>query len=173
MESIVSRRPRYWWVFMLQGVILLALGIYLLFAPVSGFAALGFLFGLAILVTGVFELLRVVRERDQGSLAFHMLLGVINIILGIILVGNIGAGETILRIILGLWFLFSGISLMSFSRLTGRNWLLSAGGVVVALFGLAIIFKPIFGAVTIDLLIAVAFMVTGMFEAALGYRLKR
>jgi uncharacterized membrane protein HdeD (DUF308 family) len=172
MESIVSRKPRYWWVFMLQGIILLALGIYMLFAPVNGFAALGFLFGLAILLTGIFELLRVIRDRDQASRAWHLLLGVINIILGIILVGHIGTSEAILRIVLGLWFLFSGISLMSFSRLTGRNWLLTAGGVIVVLFALAIIFKPVFGAVTIDLLIAVAFIVTGLFEVVLGYRLK-
>ncbi len=173
MESIVSRRPRYWWVFMLQGIILLALGIYMLFAPISGFATLGFLFGLAILVTGIFEMIRVVRDHDQASRAWHMLLGVINIILGIILVGHIGTSETILRIILGLWFVFSGVSLMSFSRLTGPNWLLSAGGVIVVLFGLAIIFKPIFGAVTIDLLISISFIVTGLFEVVLGYRLKR
>jgi uncharacterized membrane protein HdeD (DUF308 family) len=62
---------------------------------------------------------------------------------------------------------------MSFARLTGRNWLLTAGGVIVVLFGLAIIFKPIFGAVTIDLLISIAFIVTGLFEIALGYRLKK
>jgi len=172
MESIISRRPRYWWVFVLQGLILLVLGIYMVFAPVSGFATLSFLFGLAILLTGIFELLRVIRERDQGSRAFHLLVGVINIILGIILVGNIGTSETILRIVLGLWFLFSGISLMSLSRFTGPNWLLTAGGVIVVLFALAIIFKPLFGAITIDLLIAVGFITTGLFELILGYRLK-
>jgi len=169
MESIISRRPRYWWVFVLQGLILLVLGIYMVFAPVSGFATLSFLFGLAILLTGIFEF---IRERDQGSRAFHLLVGVINIILGIILVGNIGTSETILRIVLGLWFLFSGISLMSLSRFTGPNWLLTAGGVIVVLFALAIIFKPLFGAITIDLLIAVGFITTGLFELILGYRLK-
>jgi len=173
MESIVSRRPRYWWVFMLQGVILLGMGIYMLFAPISGFAALGFLFGLAILLTGVFELLRVIRERDQGSRAWHLFIGVIDIILGIILVGNITASETILRIIVGLWFLFRGISLMSFSRLSGSDWVLTAAGVIVVLLALAIIFKPLFGAVTIDMLTAVALIATGLFDLVLGYRLKK
>lgn len=173
MESLISKRPRYWWVFMLQGAILLILGIYMLFAPIAGFATLGFLFGLVILLTGIFELLRVIRDRNQGSRAMHLLLGVINIILGIILVGHIGTSEAILRIVVGLWFLFRGVSLMSFSRLTGRNWVLTAGGVIVVLFALAIIFKPLFGAVTIAIITAVAFIVTGMFDVALGYRLKR
>ena len=119
------------------------------------------------------KLARVIRERDQGSRAFHLFVGVINIILGIILVGHIGTSEDILRIVLGLWFLFSGISLMSFSRFTGPNWLLTAGGVIVVLFALAIIFKPLFGAITIDLLIAVGFITTGLFELILGYRLKK
>ena len=173
MDMIVSRRPRFWWVFILQGIILLILGIYMLAEPVNGFAALGFLFGLTILVTGVFEMIRVVRDHDQGSRAFHMILGVISIILGIVLVFNIGAGETILRIIVGIWLVFRGLSLMSFSRLTGRNWLLTAGGVIILLFGLMIIFKPIIGAVTIDLLAAIAFITTGIFDIALGYRLKK
>lgn len=173
MDLTIAHRPRYWWVFILQGVILLALGIYMVLSPVNGFATLGFLFGLAIFVTGVFEMIRVVRDHDQGSRALHMVLGVISIILGIVLVINNGASETILRLIVGLWFIFRGLSLMSFSRLTGRSWLLSAGGVIIILFGLAMIFKPIFGAITVDVLTAVAFITTGIFDIALGYRLKK
>jgi uncharacterized membrane protein HdeD (DUF308 family) len=172
MEIIVQRRPRYWWVFMLQGIILLVLGVYLVFAPIAGFAALGFLFGLVILLTGVFELLRVISDRDQGSRAWHLFIGVVDIILGILLVGNIAASEVILRIVVGIWFLFRGLSMLSFSRLTGWNRMLTAGGVIIVLFGLAIIFKPLFGAVTIDLLTAVASITAGMFDIMLGYRLK-
>ena len=172
MELLVERRPRYWWVFLLQGIILLALGFYMLFAPTNGFAALGLLFGLAILLIGIFELLRVVRDRDQASRSWHLVIGVVDIILGIILVGHIGTSEAILRILIGLWFLFRGISLMSFSRMTGRFWILSAGGVIIVLFGLAIIFEPIFGAVTIALITAIAFITTGLFDLVLGYRLK-
>jgi uncharacterized membrane protein HdeD (DUF308 family) len=172
MEMLAERSPRYWWVFLLQGIILLALGIYMVAAPISGFATLGFLFGIAILLTGIFELLRVVRDRNQYSRGWHLVLGVVDIILGIILVGHIGTSEAILRIIIGLYFLFRGLSLMSFSRMTGRSWSLTAGGVIIVLIGLAIIFEPIFGAVAIDMIIAIAFITTALFDLVLAYRLK-
>jgi uncharacterized membrane protein HdeD (DUF308 family) len=172
MEMLVERRPRHWWVFLLQGIILLALGIYMVAAPISGFATLGFLFGLAILLTGIFELLRVVRDRNQYSRGWHLVLGVVDIILGIILVSHVNTSSDILRIIIGLYFLFRGISLMSFSRMTGRSWTLTAGGVIIVLIGLAIIFEPIFGAVAIDMIIAIAFITTALFDLVLAYRLK-
>lgn len=172
MDLIVSQRPRYWWVFILQGIILLVLGVYMIAEPVAGFAALSFLFGLAILITGILGLLRVIRDRSQSSRAFHLLFGVISIVLGIILISNIGASAAILRLIVGIWILFKGIALLNFSALTGRTWLISAGGVIIILFALAIIFKPIFGAITIDVLTAIAFITTGIFDIVLGYRLK-
>jgi uncharacterized membrane protein HdeD (DUF308 family) len=172
MELLVERKPRYWWVFLLQGIIFLALGIYMVAAPTEGFATLGFLFGLVILLTGVFELLRVVRDRNQYSRGWHLVLGVVDIILGIILVGHIGTSEAILRILIGLWLLFRGVSLMSFSRMTGRSWTLTAGGVIVVIFALMIIFNALFGAVTIGLFTGIALLTTALFDLVLAYRLR-
>jgi len=95
-----------------------------------------------------------------------------DIILGVVLMGHVAAAIAILRIVVGIWFLLRGISLISFSRAVGRSWVLVLGGIVTAIFGLLIIFNAGFGAMTIILFTAIAFIITGIFNAWLGYKMK-
>src|SRR5471030_239000 len=122
MEIQVDRSLRHWWVFLLRGVLFILVGIYMICSPASSYAALGFMFGLIILLAGVAELLHV--SRSANNRGWHLFLGILDIILGIVLMGHIAASVTILRIIVGVWFLFRGFSLLSFSRLVGKSLLL-------------------------------------------------
>jgi uncharacterized membrane protein HdeD (DUF308 family) len=172
MEIAVDRSLRHWWVFLLRGILFVVLGIYMICSPATGFAALGFLFGLMILLTGIAELLHVTRSRSSRNRGWHLMLGIIDILLGIILMGHVAAGEVILRIIVGIWFLLRGISLLSFSGLIGRSWLITLGGIVTIIFAALILFNPVFGAITIVLWTAIAFIIIGIFNVLLAFRLK-
>lgn len=173
MEMSVDPSLRHWWVFLLRGILFILVGIYMLFAPASGYAALGFLFGLIILLAGISELLHVYRGRSARNRGWHLFLGIVDIILGIILMSNIAASAAILRIIVGIWFLIRGLSLFSFSALGGRSWLLAIGGILVIIFAVLVLFNPIFGAMTIVLWTAIAFIITGLFNVLLALRMKR
>jgi uncharacterized membrane protein HdeD (DUF308 family) len=173
MEITVDRKLRHWWMFLIRGLIFILLGIYMIARPASGFAALGFLLGLIILLAGVSELLHTVRDRSAFNRGWHLFIGIVDIILGIVLVSHIGASETILRIIIGIWFLFRGISLFSFSGLLKKSWVMIVGGIVVIIFALMVLFNPVFGAVTIVLWTALALIVTGILNIFLAVRLKR
>ena len=172
MELPADNSMRHWWVFLLRGALFIIVGIYMILAPNSSYAALGFMFGLIIFLAGVAELLRVYRENNQASRGWHLTLGIIDIVLGIILMGHIAASELILRIIVGIWFLFSGISMISFSRMIGRSLMFTIGGVLIIVFALLVLFNPLFGAMTIIIWTAIAFIITGLFYVVLGFRLK-
>jgi uncharacterized membrane protein HdeD (DUF308 family) len=45
MEITLDRSLRLWWVFVLRGLLFIAVGAYLFMQPVSGLLALSFLFG--------------------------------------------------------------------------------------------------------------------------------
>jgi uncharacterized membrane protein HdeD (DUF308 family) len=173
MEVTVDRSIRHWWVFLLRGLIFILVGIYMICTPANSFAALGFLLGLLIFIAGIAELFHVVRERKAAYRGWHLALGIIDILLGIILMGHVMAGEVLLRIMVGLFFLFRGVSLFSFSRVIGNSWTIKAGGVITFVFGLMILFNTLFGAVTIVLFIAIALIVSGLFNALLSFRLKK
>jgi uncharacterized membrane protein HdeD (DUF308 family) len=163
---------RHWWAFLLRGIIFILLGVYMLWHPAGSLAALGFLFGLIVLFTGTAELLRVYFDRDHSRRVWHLILGIIDVIIGIMLMGHVAASATLLSIIVGFWFLFGGISMLSLSFISGKSWLTTIGGVLTILFGLLILFNPIFGAVTIVLWTAIAFITIGLFNVLLGFRLK-
>jgi uncharacterized membrane protein HdeD (DUF308 family) len=164
----LDRSLRLWWVILIRGILFILLGIYMVCSPADSYAALGFLFGLMILITGIMELFRVVRDHDQGSRAWHLFLGIVDVVVGIVLITHIIASADILRVVVGIYFLFRGISLLSFSHFSGRSWPLIAGGVITAVFGLFIIFNAVFGAITIIIFTAIAFIITGIFNVWLG-----
>ena len=172
MEITVTRSPRYWWVFLLRGILFILVGIYMIASPLTSFIALGFMFGFIILLTGIAELMHAIRDHGAANRGWHLFLGIIDIILGIILMVHIAASVDLLRIIVGIWFLFRGISLISFSSLFGRSWVLILGGVLTILLGLLILFDPLFGALTIILWTAIAFILTGIFNVILGMRMR-
>ena len=172
MELTIGRSHRHWWVFVIRGIVFVLLGIYMIAEPAGSFAALGFLFGLIIFLVGVAELLRVSRERTVGDRQWHLMLGIIDIILGVVFMAHVTASMAILRIILGVWFLFKGISLFTFSRNHASSWGLTAGAILVFVFGLLVLFNPTFGDMTIILWAAIAFIITGIFNTWLGLSLK-
>lgn len=164
----IDRRLRYWWVILIRGILFILLGIYILYEPANGYAALGFLFGLFILLAGIAELLRVVGDHSSSGRAGHLLLGIIDLIVGIVFVTHIIASADVLRIIVGLYFFFRGISLLSYSHFRGRSWPLIIGGAITIIFGLLIMFNAVFGAITIIIFTAIAFLIMGIFNVWLG-----
>jgi uncharacterized membrane protein HdeD (DUF308 family) len=173
METTVDRSLRHWWVFLLRGLLFIITGIYMICSPASSYVALGFLFGLVIFLAGIAELLHAIRKHETDNRAWHLMLGIIDILLGLILMAHVAAGITILRIVVGIWFIFRGMSLFGFSRLTGQSWVLILGGILTVFFGLLVIFNPVFGAMTIILWTAIAFIITGIFNVMLAFMLRK
>ena len=172
MELEIARTQRHWWVFTLRGVLFIGLGIYMIVEPTGSFAALGFLFGLIIFLSGATELFRVTRERTQAGRMWHLILGIVEVILGLVLMGHIMTSMAILRIILGLYFLFRGFSLFTYARHKQSSWLLIAGAILIFIFGLLVLFDATVGDMTIILWTAIAFVITGLFNVVLGFALK-
>lgn len=173
MEITVDRSIRHWWVFLIRGILFLLVGIYLLASPVSGYLALSFLFGLIILLAGVAELLRAYQDKGTGNRGWHLFIGLVDLLLGLILVSHLAASMVILRIIMGFYFLFKGITVLTFRSVLSRSaWWLLLGGLIVVLFVFMIWFNPVFGAASVLLFTALAFILTGLLNITLGLRMR-
>lgn len=172
MEITVDRSLRLWWVFVVRGILFILLGIYLFTSPVSGLLALSFLFGLAILLAGVSELLRAYKDHGTGNRGWHLFVGLIDLLIGLILISHLAATMIILRFIIGFYFLFKGITLLTFSKHPANTIWLVIGGLIVLLFVGMIWFNPVFGSTTVIIWTALAFIVTGALNVMLGLRMK-
>jgi len=172
MDLSLDRRLRHWWVFLIRGLLFIAVSIWMIASPLTSFVALGFLFGLVIFITGLGELLHAVKDKTETNRGWHIFLGIVDLVLGLVLMAHVAAGVAILRIVVGVWFIIRGLSLISFSRALKRSWLLTVSGILVAIFGLLIIFNAGFGSITLITFIALAFFITGTFNVWLGFRIR-
>ena len=172
MAITVDRSIRHWWVFVLRGVLFILLSIYVFLSPTSAYLALSFLFGLVILLAGIAELLHAYQNRGQGNRGWHLFIGLIEIILGLVLMSHLAASMDVLRVTIGIYFLFRGVSILNFRALARGSWWVILGGLIVLLFGILVLVNPAFGAVTVIIWTGMAFLVIGILNVMLGLRMK-
>jgi uncharacterized membrane protein HdeD (DUF308 family) len=172
MALIIKSNTQHWWMFLLRGLLFIILGIYMIGSPLRSYMALSFLFGIIILLAGVTELLYAYTNRHTGGWVWRLLLGIIDLVLGIILVTDISASMSVLPFVLGIWFLFKGFSLLGFAGILQRPFWVITGGVLMILFAMLVIVNPAIGAMTIVLWTAFAFIIAGIFNSLLAFRLK-
>jgi uncharacterized membrane protein HdeD (DUF308 family) len=172
MATDIINRIRHWWLFLLRGIAFIIVGVYMLKAPLAGYAALSLLFGVVIIIAGFAEAIHAYNHRYIAGQVWRFYIGIIDVVLGIVLVANLTVSMAILPIILGVWFLLRGISLFSFARLMRQPLWIILGAAVTIIFALLVIFNPAFGAMTIVFWTAFAFIVTGIFNILLAFRLR-
>jgi len=172
MEITVIRSLRHWWVFVLRGILFILLGAYVFASPASAYVALSFLFGLMILLAGVSELLHAYQDKGAANRGWHLFVGLTDLLLGLILLSHLAASMDIMRVILGVYFLFRGLSVFNFRGFARRPAWILTGAVIVLLFGILVIADPEFGAATIVIWTGAAFIVTGILNVMLGLRMR-
>jgi uncharacterized membrane protein HdeD (DUF308 family) len=101
------------------------------------------------------------RRRTGGDIA----VGVLLVIAGFILLGNVVFATVVSVLLLGWTALISGVVLVVGSLLkirTGGSWAVALGGVVLAVLGLFILRNTEIGALTLTLLAGCMFLSTGL-----------
>lgn len=172
MKMELNNNLKHWWVFLLRGLLFILLGVYMIGSPSQSYMALSLLFGIIIFFAGVAELAHALTNRHSQRWNWRLLVGILDLILGLILIFNIKVSMAVLPFIIGIWFLITGISLLSFATMVRRPFWLVLGGLLTTFFSFLVMFLPNFGAITIVLWTALAFIVAGSFNCLLAFRLK-
>ena len=168
---------RWWWTFVVRGLLAIAFGVLAFFAPGLGIAVLVGLFAAWALIDGVTSLATGIggRNRDK-SWWLEILEGVVSIIAGIIaLVFPVLAAE-VLVIIIAVWAIVTGIfeiiaAIRLREQIKGEFWL-GLAGLASILFGVILLVFPGVGALSLVWLIGSFALVFGVFLVILGWRLR-
>lgn len=168
-----------WWLFTLIGVLLLIAGFYTLSNPLASYLGLAILFGGLILIHGVMELSFAIGNREHlQRWGWTLAAGILDIILGFILLLYPRLSMTVLPFIVGFYILLLGASLSSYAfqlkslSVKGWGWVL-AGGILTIIFGLSMIFNPVIGIATIVGWTAFAFIIAGIVNIVFSFQLKK
>jgi uncharacterized membrane protein HdeD (DUF308 family) len=168
---------RWWWTFVVRGLLAIAFGVLAFFAPGLGIAVLVGLFAAWALIDGVTSLVTGIggRNRDR-SWWLEILEGVVSIIAGIIALAFPVLAAEVLVIIIAAWAIVTGIfeiiaAIRLREQIKGEFWL-GLAGLASILFGVILLVFPGVGALSLVWLIGSFALVFGVFLVILGLRLR-
>lgn len=147
---------KYNWMSLITGVLLVATAIYMFANPATPLAVLGFVFSIAVLLGGVFELVRYFGALKPARTGWDLVNGLLTVLVGVMLLSaSAGAQATLIPTFVGLWLIvWALVRIMSAQKLkylsygAGRHLQFSAIGTLI-LGLLVVLFPVLFGAVAV------------------------
>ena len=158
-------QPRHSLWLLLISLLLIGSGLYLLFHPATALVTSALIVGMAFILVGAGYFM----EFHSNPSYLYPALGVLDMIIGVVLLANLGVTATTMPIIFGFWCLFTGISqfvggFLMRGRLTPFGRLISLTGLIGVIFGILLFLYPLFGVFTITFLLGAYLIIYGCFE---------
>lgn len=156
------------------GILMIIAGVWTWFHPDSVLLAMAMYLGIVFLAGGIGYMYSFVRTRSGAWLA----LGLLDIIIGLVLITNLGVTALSLPIFLAVWALGVGVIQTAFAfemkdaGFYSWKWTMT-NGVLGIVFGLLIIARPVIGALTISLLLGTYLVLFGVFSLTEYFTMKK
>lgn len=169
---------RRWWLSLLSGVVVVAIGFIIMLRPSASYYTLALLLGLGILFSGVMGLVQSFSSRNYFVRRVWLVLASLaDIIIGVVLLFNPLLSGVAMPLLLGFWLMYrgcatltQGFDLRSYGR-RDAGWIILYGGVLIVL-GIAIVWMPTtLSAETVLIFVAVGFIAYGVSLVSLSLRL--
>lgn len=170
---------KYWWLIALIGLAVLVVGFLTLIYPAASFIGMSVLFGWIILFSGIAQIVIYGTSKHVITGRGWVLAGgIIETILGLVLIFSIELSAVSLPIFLGFWLLFRGFSMvglggdMKSMGIDGGGWTIFTA-ILLIILALIILMQPfIFGVQMVVAWVGISFIFAGATTIYFGFRLK-
>ena len=152
------------WIITLKGILAIIFGLVALFYPGMTVAVLTQVFGFMLLIAGVIFIVGAIfHTKHNKSWSSWLLEGIIDLILGLIIVAfpifAIGA----FMILIGIWALLMGLwRIYQAFKFKSQRGILLFGGVISLIFGILVLINPFAGAGAVMMVIGVWSIIFGL-----------
>ncbi|MDO5572121.1 MAG: DUF308 domain-containing protein [Bacteroidales bacterium] len=170
-------RTKYWWAILVLGIAVALLGLWMLFFPIAGFDLLAMIFGWALIGAGIFELVVATSmEKKIPGWGWWLASGIIDILIGLVLVINQELSMEVLPYFFAFIFLFKGIqNIVAGFSMTSQNkywWLYLLNGVLMLILSWIFFSSVNNPAFIIDFLVSIVFIYWGAMTAFISFDVK-
>lgn len=175
----IQQSIKNWYVPAIIGCLFILFGIYLFSVPLATYLTLVMFFSASFLFSGVLETFFAIQNHKQlESWGWYLTGGIFNILIGFLLIARPDISATILPFFIGVALLFRSIQGLGFSfelKNYGLKqwWHLAILAAVGILLSFLIILNPIATGISLALLLATTFIVTGLLGIILSIQLKK
>jgi uncharacterized membrane protein HdeD (DUF308 family) len=163
-----------WWVFLLEGIASIVVGILLLTLPAQTLAAIALFLGFYWLFVGVLELVRVFTDSSVPWF-WSLLIGVLCVIAGIIVLKHPLFAAIVLPTALVVWLGVLGLVIGVFAVIgafTGGGIGSFIFGVINLLIGLLLLGSPVAAALAVPLVFGILLLIQGVALIIWGFKVK-
>lgn len=171
MEAAVNS----WQATVVLGVITLVLGLIVTFYPSATVNVISVLFGLLLIASGLFHLIRVFGGNEAHRVWIGIS-GLLLLVIGVVLLRHLHVTVALIGLIIGITWIVQGVTalIVSFAggAREGRGWWI-VFGIFSLMGGIVIVAVPTESVKVIAVLIGIWFIFQGLFEIAGGLRIRQ
>jgi len=170
---------RYWWVLLVRGLLLIALGIMMIAWTEATLVVLLVLFGAYLIVDGVMSLGEGMAERRAGrSSGGFLFQGVLAVVVGIAVIVWPEAAVSVGIWVLAFWAILAGIvgiaGGLGLRKQPNSGWGWFLGwGILLTVLGIGLLFNPLAGAHTLVVLVALWAIIAGLVLAIASFFVRK
>lgn len=176
-DKSVVKSNRYWWIMLIMGILSILFGIWVFRNPIASYIGLSLYFCVMFIILGISEIAHAFSSQRSDSWGWGLTLGIIDLVIGIMLLSDLQWAEAVLPYAVGFILMFKGIDFIGLStqmrhlKMANWGWILS-GGILTLLFSFLIVFHPIFGIFNIIVWTGLAFIMGGISAVFLAFASK-
>ncbi len=175
--DLVARVGRHWGWVLAFGIITVLIGIAALVWPGRTLVVVAVLFGIQLIVMGIFRFAAAIASDDLsgGRRVLLALLGVLSLIIGLYAVRHIFITLLALALLLGIFWIVSGavelFMALSHRELPHRAWN-AVMGIISVLAGIVLLIYPGISLLVLAVVVSVWLLIFGAMEITLAFRIR-
>jgi uncharacterized membrane protein HdeD (DUF308 family) len=167
-----------WWLLLIQGILLILASIFIFRHPAASLAGLSIWFATLILLAGIVSTILYFKSDKEERDWTDLLWGLLTVLIGILMITNLGATMITVTFMFGLWMILTGVSIFSsgwkIRGVEGSNaWLIIVIGALSIIAGLMVAFNFAIGTVTITVLFGLQVLLAGLGLVFLAFLKKK
>lgn len=171
-----NNQEGFQWGPFILGIISIILAFLAFNNPVVSILSVTMVFGIGAILKGLYEIFvrRKVRQFAGYSSVFVVIIGVIDIIIGIFFLFNIAGGLVALPFIFAFWIIFDSIgTIITASAVREHSntqfWFTVIIGILGVIVGFLLLYNPFSAYLTIATLVGIYFMINGILNIVYAF----
>ncbi|MGN6792114.1 MAG: HdeD family acid-resistance protein [Streptosporangiaceae bacterium] len=175
--DLVAKIGRHWGWVLAFGIITVALGIAALAWPGRTIVVVAVLFGIQLIVLGIFRFVNAIAADDltAGNRVLLALLGVLSLIIGLYALRHVLVTLVALAVLLGIFWIVSGtvelFMVLSHREMNNRGWnAITAGLSVIA--GIIVLAYPGISLLVLAVVLSIWLVVFGVMQISTAVRIR-
>jgi len=175
--DLVARVGRHWGLVLAFGIITVAVGIAALAWPGRTLVVVAVLFGIQLIVMGIFRFASAIASDDLsgGSRVLLALLGVLSLIIGLYAVRHVVITLLALAVLIGIFWIVSGavelFMALSHREMRRRGWN-SVIGAISVLAGIIVLAIPGISLLALAVVVSVWLVFLGVVQISIAVRIR-